>query len=692
MKRIVLLLLSMIITVSFMVLFMSCGTQTVPNEETEVTTTFDQTHGSPNTSTSSDIAFQTDLTTLTLSEAGKTSETVNGNGYTAATNDEDWSVNSGIDYTAFDFTGCGTDLIEAVNTKYKSSTKNYYSYDVTTGKKKQLSVVKVESISSALAFYSKSGSSVDVYIQQPELRALPEFKSVEGKSGYFICMSFKTNAPGMYKANVSRTKGSAAGIITDNEIEATGKNGTYTGYFNITVPFVSAGKYYINICSLDNTCLYSIPIEISESEYSSYNCHLLFAGPWQKVNNRESYMAELIKLFYTTYPRLLARWGTGGEPKEITFWVNPDKSTGAAAYAWGNNVAVYVDHANSNPNDIGFFSHEITHSAQQYSGFTSSWWVENMANYGGFRYFHWSNLKYIQIYNVQTQANLRDWGYEPYGDGSKLFFSYMDARWPTHYDENGDLVLGLVDTLNLAIKEHKVNNDDPKNTSSSFNKLVKEVTGFDCIESLRQHYAEECISGSWKFVGFGEYTDNFLTENLENCPNAEYPMITAAVHGDSGSKLATAVTSGDNLMSSATVYECCGQVNASEAGSMLIDGKLTTKWCATGASNASYCLDGAQYWIIIDLGSNKTFNTYTFYNTKTKESGYGNMSEWEIFVSDDLNTWTSADYQKLSNGGGNIASFDMGETSGRYVMLKVYNGDGNNGTLRLYEFQLYNID
>ena len=34
-----------------------------------------------------------------------------------------------------------------------------------------------------------------------------------------------------------------------------------------------------------------------------------------------------------------------------------------------------------------------------------------MANYGGFRYFHWSNPKYVQVYEA-TDTSLQDWGYE----------------------------------------------------------------------------------------------------------------------------------------------------------------------------------------------------------------------------------------------------------------------------------------
>jgi hypothetical protein len=42
----------------------------------------------------------------------------------------------------------------------------------------------------------------------------------------------------------------------------------------------------------------------------------------------------------------------------------------------------------------------------------------------------------------------------------------------------------------------------------------------------------------------------------------------------------------------------------------------------------------SNHWIQIDLGSEKEFNTYTLYNTQSKE-GFGNATEWEILTSND---------------------------------------------------------
>ena len=89
----------------------------------------------------------------------------------------------------------------------------------------------------------------------------------------------------------------------------------------------------------------------------------------------------------------------------------------------------------------------------------------------------------------------------------------------------------------------------------------------------------------------------------------------------------------------------------------------------------------------IDLGKEQEFNTYTIYNTKSKE-GFGNATEWEILISNNNNDWTSVDYQASNNSA--VASFNIGNQKARYVMIKVFTPDDGVGTLRLYDFQLYN--
>ncbi len=412
----------------------------------------------------------------------------------------------------------------------------------------------------------------------------------------------------------------------------------------------------------------------------------IFIGDWDKVT-APNYKKNLKELFYEVYPRQYTRWGTGSEPKRM--YITADKDYDGVAYTLGNSIVISVDWMNSNPVGIGYFSHELTHAVQQYGNVSSSgpaWWVENMANYGGFRYYHWATEDNVQVYSA-NDTSLQDWGYEAYGN-NKWFFAYMDAKYPTTKDSNGNVKLGLIDSINHMLKANKGTryDDNPRDTTTDWNKLVKQITGYDCIESLRLRYVEELKNGTWAFEGFRYYQDNWITENLPGVSNPTYVMIGEKTHGNIVSrKLDTPVISGTNLCDGATILHTTGQVSSNESAEKLIDGDLNTKWCSKSSSETTF--NGRVHSVKIDLGSKKTFNTYTLYNTKSKEN-YANMSEWEILVSEDAKNWKSVDYQVNNDNG--ISSYDIGTQTARYVQIKIFNPGDSVGTVRLYEFQLYN--
>ncbi len=676
-------------------LFAGCKSDDKGDEGTATTTTLDRTHDVPD-ATIPDLPFQKNLDALTEVSAGKASETVTKNGYTALTTEEGWSVNSGIDYSVYDFTGSGGALLKAAEEKYPGRNVTYYLYTEENGEpaRTMKTPSQVEKMGNILGFFYENTErkTVYFYFQQIDLRVVPEYTSVDGQSGYFMAVPFTANIPATFRANISREEGSEVSIIEHTDILTSGKDGTYTGSIKLSIPFVAAGDYYINLFSDGGTLVKSIPIKISESEFSQRTYHLCFTGDWDLIRD-PAYMVNLTDLFYNSYARIYARWGTGSEPKEITF--KADKSYDGVAYSQGTMVVVSVDYANSNPRDLGFFSHEITHSVQQYGGFSygdGHWWVENMANYGGFRYFHWSDKRFVQVYKA-SDTSLQDWGYEPYGN-NKWFFAYMDAKYPTKMKEDGTLEYGLIDSINFGIKNGTIKTDNI-GQDPDFDGVFERITGYKNCEELRLHYVDELKKGTWAFVGFGEYEDNFITENLKDAPNPDYPMVTDPQHGShTAQKLDSVVKTGDNICSGATIHSSSGQVNAVESPEKLIDGNAATKWCCSSATDPSYCLDGTQYWAIIDLGSVKSFDTYTIFNAKTKEPNFGNMAEWEILISDDAKTWTSIDYQRYASGSAapNEASYNVGAQSARYILIRVYNADGSNGTVRLYEFQLYKTE
>lgn len=636
--------------------------------------------------TTNDPAEET--TPALTTDGASVDSTVDEKNFTGIKNPDPWEVEEGVDYSKYQFLGRGEELVKEVDSKYRAYTVSY----LMDGKKTTASALN--SKVNVMAYYdaNTTDKTVTVNIDTIKVRVRCDYSELSAASGSFVVIGFTTNLPTKFLVSIG-AKNDKWGEISQDAITPTGHSGTYKAKVKLTVPYVEAGDYYLNF-SIDSgnanyPYIMSVPFEITEGAHSESEFQLLYAGDWDLIT-AEGYQDSLTKLFYNSYPKIYTRFGNGSEPKTITFVA--DKGYDGVAYALGTQIVVSVDYANANPWDIGFFSHEITHSAQQYGSKLNygddAWWTENMANYGGFRYFHWASADHVQVYKA-NDASLQDWGYQAYGN-NKWFFAYMDAKYPTTKNADGTLKYGLIDSINRMIKANggAQLNDDPYNTDSKFNQKVKEVTGYDCIESLRLKYVEELQNGTWAFEGFGNYADNFLTEDLPGVENTDYPMITEPIHGDKTATPIAAVTDGENLVKNATIHSLSGQVNDSERGELLIDGKSTTKWCSTGTSNAKYSLDGTMQWIVIDLGEKKSFNTYTIFNTKTVESGYGNMTEWELLVSDDAENWTSVDYQ--SDCDENKVSFNIGDQSARYLLLRVYNPDDSQvGTIRLYEFMLF---
>ncbi|MBQ7325563.1 MAG: discoidin domain-containing protein [Clostridia bacterium] len=685
------------------------GDTTTPTTTPEATTTV-TTQQTPTVTPGGikhDVKLNADLETLKTTIEASTPTVEEFDGYTMKTSGAEWKINSGIDYSLYNFMGSGSDLVSYVQKddgpygKYDDRDIVYYrvNYEIEDEpiKKSNRNTANGTKALGAKIVENKKLGKLLVYYQAIDLRMSVDYSEVTGGTGSFLRISFHTNLPATYKVNISSTKNDTGDgiIVCKNVVPAKSEDGSYVGWGKMTIPYGAKGTYHINfVCG--SKCLATVPITINEvADPRNPEFHLQYTGDWDSIT-AAGYWDSLTNLFYNTYPRLYARWAKGGEPKIITFTADPTYD--GVAYAMGTQVVVSSAYANANPSDIGFFSHEITHSVQQFNFYygDGAWFTENMANFGGFRYHHWSNSKYIQLYQDANQNDLYNWNWGAYGDGSKWFFTYLDSKWPTTLDENGNKVRGLLDTLVYEIKGGKLTDgtDNPTDVNTPFNKIVKEITGFDCIEDVRKQYEKDFKSGAWDFKGFGDYVDNFLTENIPYVENPDYPMITEKNPGDiTATKLDTPVTEGNNIALGSSVHLISGAVKAAEDGSKLVDGNLGTKWCSNGSStkDRTYGLDGTSQWIVLDLGMEKAFNTYTIYNTRTKES-YNNMTEWEILISMDAKNWTSVDYQPSCND--NIVSFNVGDQSARYILIKGYKVDGSSsgGTIRLYEFQLYNVE
>lgn len=419
---------------------------------------------------------------------------------------------------------------------------------------------------------------------------------------------------------------------------------------------------------------------------------LILHGDWDQVK-KVVYQREMQDLFESTYPRLYARWGMYDTPTVIYYQADKEEYENVA-YSYSNHVVVSVDYANDEPYDLGFFSHELTHCIQGYSGKLiyggDAWWTENMANYGGFRYYHWADASQLEA-EPTDYRDWMDWEYAPYGN-CQWFFAYMDDRYPTLMDENGALQYGLIDSVHRLIKANTGEelDDDPYDPETPINKTVYAITGYESFEALRIRFAEELETGAWTFRGFKDYRDNFLTENLPGVENPEYPSYDQAIPKTEKAQSAEEFENAENLLKGAVIVGASGFVNESETPEMLIDGDFRTKWCSTRyhISDTRHLTDGARQWIEIDLGEEKTFNAYAFVNTRYTEPYYGNMVSWELLVSKDGENWLTADRQTWLNK--DLISLDIEEHTARYLLLKIHDPDNNEvGTIRLYEMMLF---
>ena len=721
MKRILPLIL---LVICLALALVACGGETPAETDVTttpaavVTTTPEGENNAPATTTPAVTSAKPEVTT---EPTDPDVEPIVTDDYTAIPNKFEWVSSDAVDYSKFDYSGTGTKVVTQVSADFGGYKKTWNQVNP-DGTKTEVPTSTVRKMSAVGVTITADKTAKTVVIDCVEIVSVvePEWKSVTARAGSYLMFDFTANMAGPYYMTVTAKEGGAASTAayTQGGITVTGENGIFTGIAKCTVPYQPGKTFYINIC-LDDGSSYpivaSVPVTITAMKYES-EFQLQFVGDWELVK-REDYLSDLVELFYNVYPRLYKRFGEGDSkvPRVVTF--KADKGYDGVAYCSGSLVCVSTTYANKSPMDIGFFAHEITHSVQQYGGklvydttttYTDpatgkkyscgAWWTENMANLGRFRYFEWGySTKFIVMLDVKTKSSLWDWGYSSYADGGKTFLTYLDWKYPT-VDKNGNGVAevdeyGVIDLINYTIKNTKtLLSDNPYDPTTPFNQAVKKVTGIDTMDQVRLQYVEECKAGTFKIEGFKYFQDNWTTEGLPNIPDPEYPQLEPVVKGDKTAPiLANGVTEGTNLAQGATVVYASSQGGTRNPIANMLDGDLTTMYQGANVTDDyKFELGGYKQEFILDLGEAKKFDTYTLVNAGSKSTNKNNnTAEWELFVSDDGKTWTSVDYQAKSTA--DIASVNIGDTTARYIMLRVFATDqsANTGTIRLCEFMLF---
>lgn len=586
---------------------------------------------------------------------------------TTVENTSQWTIDSGYDFNSYDFLGRGEDLISQLNKNYSGYTISYYfkSGSNTT----QVTYDQFNAVVNALADYvvDTTNKTIAVTYEVITIRVRPEYTSVSGPEGTAFNITFTTNLPTKFLVNIG-TYQSTFGLINADSLDAAGSGGTYTKTATLTIPYVSdyTASYYINFrCDSGNAgypWVASIPLTITHNT-SSGTYHLLYKGEWDMIADQD-YVGNLSNLYHKTYPRLYKRWGTGTEPTTTTFLAVDDGSIGWSA---GTTIAVGVNYANGSPKDIGFFAHELTHQVEQYSdstyptlvyadGSRNEWWIEGLAEYGRFRYFQWANADYVQnknyadmakvTYNTDGSVYRFNWlGTPGTTDNGRIdqiqwFFAWMDYYWPTTKDSSGNITYGLIDTINLAVKNRTY-------TDSIF----VNMTGYTMFDLMKK-YTDDVNKNGWRFTGFGNYSDNWITENIDGLENPTYPSVAedASLMGYYNS--ITESTAGNNNE---------GAVN-------LFDNNTGTSY-STSNSNP-YVIFSMTQPVLVKSYDITTSDDAASYPEKNPES-------WVLYGSNDGTTWTSID------------SIEHGSRIIGAVNNKCYRYSINNGIMyQYYKFQI----
>ena len=663
------------------------------------------TIGDPSDSTSVGTTSSDNGTTPELPEGEK----VVHENYTAVLNDADW-VASEVDTSSFDLFGTGSSIYSSGNIKYQSYKRSYVME--VDGEEKKLSFSEIKKLGTvgAEVTLDETAKTAKLKLIPVEVKVQSSWKEITAKAGTYLMFEFTANLPMEYYITVTLKEGGdqATAAYKQDGIEVTGKNGTYKGTAKCTVPYTEGKTFYINICaSGGNYPVYaSIPVHVTAPKYD-LPFQFIFQGDWDKIKDK-SYIDNLYEVLYNSYPRAYKRWAfSGDEPLVLT--VEADEHSEAIAYNAGTKVVVQVAYANSNPADVGLFAHEFTHAIQAGYGieYANSWFTEAMADYGRFRFFHWGySTDYIKDYSMKDNA-IRDFRTDKSNPTSQwygyaqhnVFMAYLDWKWPTT-DKNGDGKItpdehGLIDHIVYSAKKWTGPNvsDYPYTEGSTFNNWVKDICAatdpsLTTMDKVRLYFIKELDEGTFVFTGFRDFKDNFLIENAYDIPDLIYPMKEKLEPtGKTNPVLSGAVTEGTNLCLEATIRKLTTQGVSKYVGENLIDGDVKTRYQA-GRNSGLYNLCGVQNEIVIDLGAEKRFDTYTLVGAGDEQQASFNMKSWEILVSNDGVTFTAIDYQNDNKATTVSVSFD--DVTARYVKIRLFSADqGGAGTARLYEFMLF---
>lgn len=150
----------------------------------------------------------------------------------------------------------------------------------------------------------------------------------------------------------------------------------------------------------------------SASSLSPYT--LTIQNPGNLIS--QTLVTNLQAVFNYSYPKLVQRFGSPTVAQQVTLTVYSSNDGSIASTNAGiADVSINAVYQNASPDDLGWFTHELTHVVQNYSGSdVPGWFTEGMADYS--RYYYapaGANPGWWLIPSAPTSSDSYTEGYGP---------------------------------------------------------------------------------------------------------------------------------------------------------------------------------------------------------------------------------------------------------------------------------------
>jgi hypothetical protein len=139
---------------------------------------------------------------------------------------------------------------------------------------------------------------------------------------------------------------------------------------------------------------------------------------------------RLTTLFYQSYPRLIERFENPAKPASRHVQLVFERGMKVPAYCSGGKVTVSVDWLKKHPDDIGLFTHELTHVVQVYPRPDPGWLTEGIADYARHYYGPKEQPGWALPKRVSRKQSYKD----GYGVTAR-FLVWLETRHPRLVDK-----------------------------------------------------------------------------------------------------------------------------------------------------------------------------------------------------------------------------------------------------------------